>query len=48
MVISFDQAKVIAEESLQAIAEAADDEFGIVDNEAIDEGWLFFYNRRTS
>jgi hypothetical protein len=46
MAISFDQAKVIAEGTLRAIADATNDEFGIVGNEIIDEGWLFFYNSK--
>jgi hypothetical protein len=46
MTISFDQAKVIAEKTVRAIADAADGEFGIVANETIDEGWLFFYNTK--
>jgi hypothetical protein len=46
MAISFDQAKAIAERSVRAIAGACNDEFGIVGNETIDEGWLFYYNSK--
>ena len=46
MAISFDQAKAIAERRVRAIADAVNDKFGIVDNETIDEGWLFFYNSK--
>ena len=46
MTISFDQARAIAEKTVRAIADAANDEFDIADNETIDEGWLFFYNSK--
>jgi hypothetical protein len=46
MPISFDQAEVIAERAVRALADASNDEFGIVDNKRIDEGWLFFYNSK--
>ena len=46
MAISFDQAKAIAERRVRAIADAVNDEFDIVDNETIDEGWLFYYNSK--
>ena len=46
MAISFDQAKVLAERAVRAIADESNDEFGIVENETIDEGWLFFYNSK--
>lgn len=46
MTISFDQAKIIAEKTVRGIADAANDEFDIVDNETIDEGWLFIYNSK--
>ena len=46
MAISFDQAKAIADQSVRAIADACNDEFGIVGNETIDEGWLFYYNSK--
>jgi hypothetical protein len=46
MSISFDQAKKIAGEAVRAIADANDDAFGIVSNETIDQGWLFFYNSK--
>jgi hypothetical protein len=46
MSISFDEAKIIAEKTVRAIADAANDEFGVVDNETIDEGWLFYYNSK--
>jgi hypothetical protein len=46
MAISFDQAKVIAEKTVRAVADEANDEFRIVGNETIDEGWLFFYNSK--
>jgi hypothetical protein len=44
--ISFDQAKAIAESRVRAIGDAGNDEFAIVGNEAIDEGWLFYYNSK--
>jgi hypothetical protein len=46
MAISFDQAKVVAERTVRAIADANNDEFGIVGNETTNEGWLFFYNSK--
>jgi hypothetical protein len=46
MSISFDQARIIAEKTVRAIADATNDEFGIVGNEIVDEGWLFFYNSK--
>jgi Immunity protein 35 len=46
MTISFDQARVIAEKTVRAIADSVNDEFVIVDNETIDEGWLFVYNTK--
>ena len=46
MAIAFDQAKLLAERAVRAIADASNDEFSIVDNKTIDEGWLFFYNSK--
>jgi hypothetical protein len=46
MAILFDQAKAVAERKVRAIADACNDEFGIVGNETIDEGWLFYYNSK--
>jgi len=46
MAISFEQAEVIAERAVRALADTSNDEFGIVGNETIDEGWLFFYNSK--
>ena len=44
MAVSFDQAKAIAES--RVIADESNDEFAIAGNEAIDEGWLFYYNSK--
>ncbi|WP_035726334.1 YrhB domain-containing protein [Bradyrhizobium murdochi] len=46
MTISFDQAKDLAERTVRGLADASNDEFDIIRNEAIDEGWLFFYDTK--
>lgn len=46
MPISFDQAMIIAEETVRRFADASCDAFDIVSHEVIDQGWLFFYNSK--
>jgi hypothetical protein len=48
MTIALDQAKHLAEKSVDALAEANGDEYAVMHHATIEisEGWIFFYNSR--
>jgi hypothetical protein len=48
MTISFDEARVLVEDTVRKLAASVDDEFVVMRDETIEigEGWVFFYDSR--